>query len=48
MSGQLLYGEDMIEFDGCGGGGGLYGGKAGLGYNNPDGGGSGFVFDESS
>ena len=38
------YGENMTKTDGCGGGGGWYGGTAGEAYVNPGGGGSGFVF----
>jgi hypothetical protein len=47
-SGNLLYGDNATSFDGCGGGGGLYGGGYGYGYNNPGGGGSGFVFNGST
>lgn len=43
-SGTLLNGADITNYDGCGGGGGLYGGKNGYGGNGPGGGGSGFVF----
>lgn len=47
-SGNLLYGYNISSHDGCGGGGGLYGGKNGYGYNNSGGGGSGFVFNETT
>ena len=47
-SGTLLYGANRTDYDGCGGGGGLFGGKSGYSYNNPGGGGSGFVHNKDS
>ena len=41
-------GENRTNYDGCGGGGGWYGGFSGYGYNNPGGGGSGFVFTQQN
>ena len=38
------YGGNATEKDGCGGGGGWFGGTAGWAFTNPGGGGSGFVF----
>ena len=48
ISGNLLNGSSITDTDGCGGGGGLFGGNNGYGYNNPGGGGSGFVFNASN
>ena len=37
-------GQNRTDYDGCGGGGGWYGGTSGRSYCSPGGGGSGFVF----
>ena len=47
-SGDLLNGKSITITDGCGGGGGLFGGNNGYSYNNAGAGGSGYVFTSNS
>ena len=47
-SGTFGYGGNVTSWDGGGGGGGWYGGSAGIGCQDPGGGGSGFALSKST